>query len=322
MKVYNGICDGSAGHSVDHTRFLVANDETEILHLYRNDNVAEDAIETFDFTEQLRDDPENECDLEGAAAIGNLVFWIGSHGRNRKGKLRLNRHRLFAVKIKQKNDTLKLKWVGRYDGLASDLCEIANWATARDAYTREIVAILAQATQLSEKKVKDLAPKLLGLNIEGLAARPDGSELLIGLRNPIPKGMALIIPVTNARDLVVASGNRASFGRPITLDLGTHGVRSISYVPGIGEFVIISGKADSGGPFRIYRWSGLPDHRARYVQEIYRGSQFSPEAIVTYDDSKRIQILGDGGTIISAGKPCKDLPVHEKHFSDRWHYLT
>jgi len=37
MKVYRHICDGSAGLAVDETRFLVANDETEIIHLFRND---------------------------------------------------------------------------------------------------------------------------------------------------------------------------------------------------------------------------------------------------------------------------------------------
>ena len=320
MKVYRHICDGSAGLSVDTTRFLVANDETEIIHLYRNDNQTAEPIDAFDFTDLLRDDPDNECDLEGSAEIGETVYWIGSHGRNRKGKLRPNRHRLFATRLAAKKSTVKLTWDGRYDDLARDLCDLNNWESASEAGTRSVVEALIAATRLSERKVKKLAPKKFGLNIEGLAARPDGSALLIGLRNPIPDAKALLIPLNNPAALISNGATQARFGRPIEFDLDGLGIRSIGYVPALTAYVIIAGPSKSGGPYRLYRWSGADDDPAVFDRDLEETNEFAPEAIVTYGDSHRIQLLGDGGNVISAGLKCKDRPVEQKYFTDRWHY--
>ena len=232
MKVYRHICDGSAGLSVDATRFLVANDETEIIHLYLNNNQTAEPIASYDFTDLLRDDPDNECDLEGSAEIGETIYWIGSHGRNRKGKLRPNRHRLFATRFAAKKSRVKLTWSGRYDRLAEDLCDLNNWEGAGEPRTESVVEALIAATQLSEKRVKKLAPKKSGLNIEGLAARPDGSALLIGLRNPIPDAKALLIPLKNPAALVSGRETEARFGSPIEFDFDGLGIRSIGYVAG------------------------------------------------------------------------------------------
>ncbi|MCE6966894.1 hypothetical protein, partial [Cereibacter sphaeroides] len=40
-----------------------------------------------------------EADLEGLSRIGDTVYAITSHGRNKDGKFRPNRHRLFALKV-------------------------------------------------------------------------------------------------------------------------------------------------------------------------------------------------------------------------------
>ena len=42
-----------------------------------------------------------ESDLEGAAKIGELIFWIGSHGRNSEAKERKERQVLFRNKTKR-----------------------------------------------------------------------------------------------------------------------------------------------------------------------------------------------------------------------------
>ena len=42
---------------------------------------------------------DKESDLEAAAAVGTRVYWIGSHGRNAKGKPRPERQRFFATDI-------------------------------------------------------------------------------------------------------------------------------------------------------------------------------------------------------------------------------
>lgn len=84
--------------------------------------------------------------------------------------------------------------------------------------------------QFNLKEAETKAPKAEGgLNIEGLTATPEG-ELLIGFRNPIPDGKALLLPLKNPSDLVKNPDTaKAIFGEPITLDLGGLGIRSIEY---------------------------------------------------------------------------------------------
>src|SRR5207302_3726157 len=54
-----------------------------------------------------------EADLEAATALGNRIFWIGSHGRNKDGKERPNRCRLFATDFKIDNGQVQLAFAGR-----------------------------------------------------------------------------------------------------------------------------------------------------------------------------------------------------------------
>ena len=37
--------------------------------------------------------------FRGAARIGDVVYWIGSHARNKNGRYRPERHRFLALKI-------------------------------------------------------------------------------------------------------------------------------------------------------------------------------------------------------------------------------
>src|SRR5205823_3592182 len=143
----------------------------------------------------------SESDLEGAAKIGNRAFWISSHGRNKDGKFRPNRDRFFATDIKLVNGEVTLAPVGRpYKTWLDDLIGDPRFAAFHFA---------GAATH---------APKASGgLNIEGLSATSEG-HLLIGFRNPIPKGKALLIPLVNPNDVI--AGKRPVFGSAIQLDLG------------------------------------------------------------------------------------------------------
>src|SRR5438094_602992 len=80
------------------------------------------------------------------------------------------------------------------------------------------------------------------LSIEGLASTPDGA-LLIGFRNPITDdGKALVARLKNP-DQVVA-GQPAEFGKPITLDLGGLGIRSMERRG--DEYLIVAGRHGEG----------------------------------------------------------------------------
>lgn len=155
--------------------------------------------------------PDKESDLEGAAAIGSRIDWISSHGRNKGGKLREERHRFFATEVDTRTVPPSLRPIG-------------------SPYTRLLDDLLS-ADALKRYRLKDAAQRAPeaagGFNIEGLAATADG-KLLIGLRNPLVAGRALLVPLENPE--AVVNGEAARIGTPILLDLGGRGVRSIECV--------------------------------------------------------------------------------------------
>jgi hypothetical protein len=150
------------------------------------------------------------------------------------------------------------------------------------------------------------------LNIEGLTATPAGG-LLIGFRNPIPGGKALVVPIENPGD-VVAGKAQARLGTPMRLPLGGLGIRSIEYAAGRGEYLIVAGPDGVQGPFRLYRWTGSPNDAPEEVPDVsFTGLQ--PEALIVYpDDANTIEILSDDGTVDIHGVACKTLPPDQQAF--------
>jgi hypothetical protein len=150
------------------------------------------------------------------------------------------------------------------------------------------------------------------LNIEGLTATPTGG-LLVGFRNPIPGGKALIVPIENPLDVVMGKA-KAKLGAPILLPLGGLGIRSFEYAAARNEFLIVAGPDGVVGPFRLYRWSGSPTDAPVEVPDVsFTGLQ--PEALIVYpDDPKTIEVLSDDGTRVLNGVPCKDLSSDKQVF--------
>jgi hypothetical protein len=216
-----------------------------------------------------------EADLEGAARIGNTVYWIGSHGRNKAGKRQISREVLFGTEVFLEGEKVKIRAVGKpYHKLLDDL-------------------ILSAA--LSKYELDDassLAPKAPGgLNIEGLAATPDG-KLLIGFRNPIRKKLALIVPLVNPAD--VLTGRRARFGAPLELDLGGLGIRDMVYLPHAQQYLVLAGPFGPGKG-RIYTWSGQASDAPKPVKGIDLAG-WNPEACLFYpSEPSKVQILSDDG---------------------------
>ena len=312
------MCDASAAVAVDDGHFLVAGDENEAVRLYRNTGKAEAPIGMFDFAGKLRDDPDREADIEGAARIGNRIFWITSHGRNRKGKRRPNRYRLFATDLSVTPDRLELTWTGRYDRLVDDLLDEAAWQGPSAEATEAVIDTLRAATRLNKKRVKKLAPKRRGLNIEGLAATPSGTGLLIGFRNPVPGGKALVVFLANPNELVTDANAKARFVGLAELDLGGLGIRSIEYAAAVRGYLILAGPSGDGGPFKLYKWTGRRAAAPVEVHALKTQKGRNPEALVIYRDSPRIQILKDEGSFVFDGTRCKDRRQTRRRFSDEW----
>ncbi|MCP5525298.1 MAG: DUF3616 domain-containing protein [Verrucomicrobiales bacterium] len=281
-----GMCDASAVVDAGRSRILVANDEDNILRLYAvPGNGAPE--QSFALDKLLRVDPEEpEADLEGAAALGDRVFWVTSHGRSVKGKNRPSRRRFFAVRVGWKEDVCEVMSEGRpYLRLLDDLLADARLAPFG----------LAAASRK--------APKEAGaLNIEALAARDD-SSLWIGFRNPIPGGRALVIPLLNPVGLTI--GERARFGDPLLLDLGGLGFRDLAAWN--AGWLIVAGPYAGGGPFAFFRWDGAGASPAPIALPVPRG--FAPEAAVVrpVPEGDELLLLSDDGSRSTGGVRCKDL---------------
>lgn len=280
---YEGLCDASAAVALDARHFVVADDEHNRLTVYRRGEpkaVREIAVGDF-----LKADKES--DLEGAARVGQRIYWIGSHARNSAGKRREDRQRFFATSL----DGATVKPVGQpYRDLLADLLAAPSLAALP----------LADAAQ-RPAEAKD------GFNIEGLAAAPDGS-LLIGLRNPVPAGRALLVPLLNPADLVEGRGP-AKFGTPLRLDLGGRGVRDIERV-GQG-YLIVAGPTGDDGSFALYRWSGQAQQAP--VQLPLDLGSLRPEALFAWPDGQLTLLSDDGG--VNIGKQaCKDADPSHRGF--------
>src|SRR5262245_37303240 len=85
---YSEMCDASAAVPVGPTLFVVANDEDNQLRVYRRDRPS-GPIFSSDLTAFLKPDPKHpEADIEGATRLGDLIYWITSHGTNEEHKPR------------------------------------------------------------------------------------------------------------------------------------------------------------------------------------------------------------------------------------------
>lgn len=281
-----GRCDASA-IAVAPNLFVVANDEDNVLRAYRLGEPA--PVGEWDLNSFLKTAPKNEVDIEGVARIGDVVYWISSHGRNKDGERKSERERLFATEIKAGDG-------GRLDirGLHKPY--------------ETLLTNLADAPALAKYKLRDAArlkPEAEGgLNIEGLAATPDG-RLLIAFRNPLPGGKALVVPLLNP-ERVVKGEEEAKFGAAIELDLGGRGVRSIDYVEARKAFVVVAGPpADTGG-FKLFQWSGPGGPSLTAIEQIGFGD-LKPEALSVVPGSDALQVVSDDGGRKLEGEDCKDL---------------
>jgi hypothetical protein len=298
---HSGMCDASAAVPVGLFMFVVANDEDNTLRVYKRDESGE-PIYSQDFSADLKIDKDHpEADIEGATLIGNRIYWITSHGANKNGKPRPNRRRLFATNIETKGNTVNLKPFGTpFLGLVQALEDSAE----------------LKAYHLS--KAAEEAPESdNGLNIEGLTRTPEGN-LLIGFRNPIPNGKALLVPLENPQE-VIKENKKPLLGKPILLDLGGLGIRSIEYSDDKAAYFIIAGPYEDKGSFQLYQWSGDPTETPALIKGV-DFQDLHPEALVVYPPEKtRIQILSDDGSEQVNGKDCKDLTEpQDKGFRSIW----
>ncbi len=286
VRVYLGLCDASAAVWLDARTFAVADDEDNVIRVYECEGGSV-PLYSLDLNAFLQvDAKEPEADIEGAARSGELVFWITSHGRNASGKDRLSRRRLFATRVVGQGGAVLLSPTGcPYAGLLQDL--------AQDARLQHFNLMAAAR----------MPPKAPGaLNIEGLAVTPQG-HLLIGFRNPIPQGRALLVPLLNPS--AVIEGASAELGDPVLLDLGGRGIRSITEWG--GRYLIAAGSYNGEGVSVLYFWLG-PGHEPQPLAPSICDT-INPEALAISPGAERGELLvvSDDGNMLLGNRPCKKL---------------
>lgn len=286
VRVYRGCCDASAGVALNDDLMAVASDEENTLRLYRRDAGGLPVATTAILGGSGRGPGRSEIDIEGAARLDDLVFWIGSHSRNSDGKPRPARHALFATRIIGTGTSARLEPAGLpYRGLVAALS--ASPALGRFQFSRA-------AERAGE------APG--GLNIEALAAGVDG-RLWIGFRNPVPEKQALLVPLLNPREVI--AGGSPGFGSPVLLSLGGLGLRDAVRVG--DKMVLLAGPAEGGGRHRLYLWQEGAAMAVEVTGAVPKGFQAESVVSVGGSDSRRLEILSDDGGERTGGVRCSDL---------------
>jgi len=285
--VFTGMCDASGAVPLTDSLFAVADDEANLLRIYDARGGA--PLHSSDVSERLG--IRREMDIEGATRIGQLGFWITSHGRNSAGKSRPERLRFFATTAPARAAPLEV--VGTpYLRLLDDLFADSRFA------------------RFGLQAAAELPPKAAGgLNVEGLTARAEGGAF-IGFRSPTPGARALLVALLNPADVV--RGRRARFGDPILLDLGGLGIRALSSWR--GRYLIVAGHHSNEAASQLYTWDGraAPKRRLEFTA-------FNPEGFFTPEARDEVMLLSDDGSLPIDGAPCKEQKdAAKKRFRGRW----
>lgn len=324
-RFHTGASDASTAQALDADYMLVGDDDNQVLRLYNRANSGL-PINGFDYTSSLgltdiSGGIPRQVNIEASVRIGNRIYWLGSHTNASSGAARPNRNRLFATDLTGSGASTTLSYVGRYDGLKTDL---VNWdVNNQHGLGANYFGLQASAADGVDPEAAGGA----GFGIEGLTVAPDGTTGYLAFRAPISpasnRTKALIVPVTNFASLVSANpaSGPATFGAPILLDLGGRGIREIKG-NGNGQYLIVAGPSGSAGSdpnaFKLFTWTGNPADPARQrsadlsgLSGVSGGS--SIESIVdlpaTLDATSSIQFLMDNGSQVfyNDGTGAKDL---------------
>ena len=299
VLIYRGMSDASAAVAVDEDMFIVADDENNVLRVYSIKG-PDLPVYRYDLTQFLNIFPEHpEADIEGATKIDNTIYWISSHGRNKDGKMRPNRYRFFATSVKVENGKITIEPIGI--PCKTLIHSLVKTMPAR--MLRLVEATRFDASNMTKRERKILAPKIAGLNIEGLCASHDGKTIYIGFRNPRPynkvswRAQAIVVPLNNPQQVIV-KGHPPMFGDPILWDLGGLGIRSMEYSHFHKAYFIIAGPHNAGPGFALYRWSGEKEQPAVLVRKLSEvENSFGPEALVGFNNSGKFLLLSDDGSL-------------------------
>lgn len=232
FRPLTGIYEPSAIQQLPDGRFLVAEDEKEfpfaLVTMHADGSASGVPLRMADEEEG---GPGKLADLEALSidAAGRL-YAITSHSRNSKGEEKKSREKLLRFRIE--GDRM----------VASAVVKDLKVALAAAH------PVLAQAAAIPDVKNDG------GLNIEALEMSPDG-RLLIGFRSPLLGGRAIVASLDDPA--AAFDGTPRISPDLVTLDLGGHGLRALSWIPALSGYLLVSGPvAKEQVQFRLWFWSG------------------------------------------------------------------
>ncbi len=210
-------------------------------------------------------------DLEAATSDADgHVFMITSHSRTNHGNRFKSREKLVRFRL---------------DG--NEIVDAAIITNLRDQIT-ELTRDLAKAGRRGRGRH--------GLNIEGMAYDPAGNRLLIGLRQPVVNGQAVLLPLPEPDREFSNDPPSPLLGEPVYLDLAGGGIRAMAYSPALGGFLIMSRQEKHGEAFKLWFWNphdGDP-RQIRLAPEINLKNA-EGLAVVRQNGSERIMLVFDNG---------------------------
>ena len=295
-QVFRGACDASAATRIAGTScFVTASDEDYVLRVY-NAAIPGPPISELDVSAFLQPaDPKKEPDIEGSAQIGNRIYWIASHGRDKEAQEQESRQRLFATDVTIVSGRPQLTPIGTpYRTLLADLTAAAD--------LREFAL-----DEAARRAPEDSG----GLNIEGMTSTADG-HLLIGFRNPIPDQRALLVRIHNPAE-VVAGTQVARITRDVLLDLGGRGVRALE--PTIdGKYLVLAGSFNDTRNFGLFLWDGHSTAPTQLLDGTAL-NDLNPEELMLMPQSLgAVQLFSDDGDALVGTKKCKKVEPSLRSF--------
>ncbi|MFF0381260.1 DUF3616 domain-containing protein [Streptomyces sp. NPDC004286] len=301
-RYLTGASDASAAVDAGGGYVLVANDEDNTLRLY--DGSASGApVRSWNLSSALG--AAKEVDIEGAARVGNTVYWTGSLGNNKDGEYKADRNTVFTTTLSGSGATTSVAFGSAAHKLRDDL---VAWDKANG---NRYGFAAATADGQTPKQVD-------GFNVEGLEFAPGSTTTAyVGFRAPLVPpsngGKALIVPVTNIDQVV--RGTKATFGTPVELDLGGLSVRDLRRNDQ-GQYLILAGSwaaEDNSAPYALYRWDGVAGHQPSKVLDLPTADAGGWESVVSVPDldvsGGRVQLITDDGSadLYGDGTEAKDL---------------
>jgi len=233
-KFYN-VFEPSGATTLSDGRVLIAEDDRsstalKLLEVGQNSSIIE--VGNLYLSKKMKKIFKKEIeDLEAITSDGNIVYAITSHSPGKNSAKQALREKMIMFKYEDG----ALKDLHIYSGL-----KVALQKRFPDIFTEDIFHSNA-------------------MDIEGLVFDKTSKHLLIAFRAPLINGKAMVIALTNPKELFLKH-TQPKFLDPIYLNLEGLGIRDLTYDADKGGYWIIAGSVNERlGQFQLWFWDKAND---------------------------------------------------------------